>query len=65
MSRLLEKLITREFIYPVFEHPELADNFNDQYAYKPTGSTTAAIIKIIHTVAEMLQKTSVCTHDSA
>jgi len=56
MSRLLEKLITREFIYPVFEHPELADNFNDQYAYKPTGSTTAAIIKIIHTVAEMLQK---------
>ena len=56
MSRLFEKLITREFIYPVFEHPELADKFNDQYAYKPTGSTTAAIIKIIHTVAEMLQK---------
>ena len=29
-------------------------NFNDQFTFRPTGSTTAALISILHTITQLL-----------
>ena len=50
----MEKLLVRSFLYPVFNMPHQNLSFQDQFAYRPTGSTTAAISAIIHTAATML-----------
>ena len=33
-----------------------AENLLDQYAYKPTGSTTAALVHFMHQVTKMLEQ---------
>ena len=38
LSRIAEKVIVHHWLYPAIP----ADNLIDQYAFKPTGSTTAA-----------------------
>ena len=50
--RLTEKLIVRDFLLPRIV-PEL---FNDQYAFKPTGSTTCALIDLSYRLHMMLEK---------
>ena len=47
LSRMMEKLITRDILYPMLNSPELAYSLSDQYAFRPTGSTTAAFIAIL------------------
>ena len=44
----------RTFIYPALQlpYPELC--FDDQFAFRSTGSTTAAVIALLHTVRKML-----------
>jgi len=57
LSRLLEKHIVRSYIYPAISNvPQdiLNFNFNDQFAFRPFGSTTAAVIALLHTVRSML-----------
>ena len=54
MSRLLEKVIVKEYLYPLFTHASYTEQFADQFAFRPTGSTTSAIIQLTHTVSEML-----------
>ena len=54
LSRSLEKYVVRHHIYPALRDPPPQLNFEDQYAFRPTGSTTAAIIAILHTVRSML-----------
>ena len=44
LSRSLEKYIVRTFIYPVIQLPYPDLCFDDQFAFRPTGSTTAAVI---------------------
>jgi len=51
------RLVVRQFLYPVF----FADytnswrlSFSDQYAFRPSGSTTAALIWILHTITQLL-----------
>ena len=53
LSRSLEKYIVHTFIYPALQlpYPELC--FDDQFAFRPTGSTTAAVIALLHTVRKM------------
>jgi len=46
----MERLVVRQFLYSAF----LTDytnalSFSDQYAFRPSGSTTAALIWILHT----------------
>ena len=55
LCRHLEKLITRKFLYPVLSHPDHVHLFNDQFAFRPTGSTTAAIINLLHKIFLLLQ----------
>jgi len=61
LSRVLEKLVVQDFVYPVLTNPLCAEHFLDQYAFRPTGSTTAAIVSRTQHIAEMLQ-TSRCPH---
>ena len=54
LSRSLEKYTLQTFIYPALQltYPELC--FDNQFAFRPTGSTTAAVIALLHTVHKML-----------
>ena len=54
LSRMLERFIVKSFIYPAIQltNPQLS--FDDQYVFRPTGSTTAALVAILHTVNNML-----------
>ena len=54
LSRMMEKMIVRTFIYPALLCPPPALCFTDQFAFRPTGSTTAAIISLQHTVTNLL-----------
>jgi hypothetical protein len=55
LSRLMEKEFIQLAIYPVFDHPQFKHIFSDQFAFRPTGSTTAALIHLVHTLSNMLQ----------
>ena len=44
----------RRYIYPALARPPPQLNFGDQFAFRPTGSTTAAIIALLHTVRSLL-----------
>jgi len=48
---LVEKLIVRKFITPAL----LLELISDQFAYRPTASTTAALISLTHAVAQKLE----------
>jgi len=54
LLRLLEKLIVSQYIYPLLRQPSTALNFEDQFAFRPSGSTDAAIITLLHAVCSML-----------
>jgi len=53
LSRMLERFIVKSFIYPAIQLPNSEMFFDDQYAFRPTGSTTAALIAILHTVQNL------------
>ena len=55
VSRLLEKLIVRHFLYPIFTDPNYSKLVKDQFAFRPTGSTTAALINLLHLLTNLLQ----------
>lgn len=54
LTRMLERLVVRQFIYPAILKPPPTLSFSDQFAYRPTGSTNAAIISILHIVTHLL-----------
>ena len=55
LPRLFEKEFVRQIIYPVLLHPKHTHQFSDQFAFRPTGSTTGALPQLLHTVTHMLQ----------
>jgi len=56
LSRVMERIIVRSYIYPAFLCPPSNLNLADQFAFRPTGSTTAALITLLHTITSMLTK---------
>ena len=54
LSRILEKFIVRQCFYPLFSLPSNCALFRNQFAFKPTGSTTSALINLLHIVTHML-----------
>ena len=54
LSRLLDKMVVRYFLYPIFQDPSYSHLFNDQYAFRLTGSTDGALISILHHVTLLL-----------
>jgi len=55
MSRLMERKVVRAFLYPMFLDPPPSLAFSYQFAFRPTDSTSAAIISLLHTVINLLQ----------
>ena len=54
LSRILEKIVVRNYIYPNFDKVENSQLFSDQFAFRPSGSTTAALISILHCISKLL-----------
>lgn len=54
LSRLTERVIVSSFVYPNFTktHPVL--DFSNQFAFRPTGSTTSALIYLMQSVSNKL-----------
>jgi len=50
----MERLVLTQLLYPALLAPLPSLNFSDQYAFRPTGSTTAAHISLLHTVTDLL-----------
>ena len=46
LSRVMERIIIQDYIYPSLQCPPPGLTFDDQFAFRPAGSTTAALIKI-------------------
>jgi hypothetical protein len=55
LSRAMEKEIVHRYIYPAIAEVNIAPSLSDQFAFRPSGSTTAALIKLLSTVTEMLE----------
>ena len=51
LSRMVERLIVKDHIFPAITLAELYD----QYGFKPTDSTTAALVDITNTISFMLE----------
>ena len=43
-----------KYIYPALNNPPPSVTFSDQFAFRPTGSTTSAIITILQTITNLL-----------
>jgi len=54
LDRILKRIIVNQFIYPAILIPPATLSFKDQYAFRPTGSPTSAIISLLHTVTNTL-----------
>ena len=52
LSRVVEKIIVKQFLWPALDDP----NMNDQFAFRPTGSTTAALVYLLHNVYTMFEE---------
>jgi len=46
--------VVTKLLYPAFMVSSPSLNFHDQYAFRPTGSTTAALISFLQTVTDLL-----------
>jgi hypothetical protein len=65
LSRLLERLVLRQYLHPAIEEVKENSNsdqcnldFSNQFAYLPTGSTTAALTYLLHTITSLLETNS-------
>ena len=56
LSRMLEKIIVQNFFYPILQNPCSTNLFEDQFAFRATGSTTCAIISILHHITHLLSE---------
>jgi len=54
LTRIMERTIVRQFLYPAFLTASYTDSLSDQFGFRPTGSTTGALIAILHTVTNLL-----------
>ena len=56
LSRIMEKTLVRRFLYPVLRDQSLFQSFSDQFAFRPSGSTTSALIFLLHQLTNLLEK---------
>ena len=54
LTRIMERTVTSHFLYPSFIKAPPTLSLDDQYAFRPTGSTTAALIQLLNTITSML-----------
>ena len=51
---IMQNLVIVRYIYPALSSPPPALQFDDQFAFRPTGSTTAAIVHLLDSVIKLL-----------
>src|SRR6218665_685570 len=56
LSRVVERLVVSTYLYPALMKPPMVAEISDQFAFRPTGSTTAALIDLLHQLTLMLEK---------
>jgi len=58
LARIFERLLVRHYFYPIISDPAepIHHSLGDQYAFRPTGSTTSAITAILHHATDMLSR---------
>ena len=54
LSRTLERLMIRQELYPFIDGSPIKEFLQTQFAFKPTGSTTAALIHLMHIISNNL-----------
>src|SRR6218665_4006070 len=54
LSRIVERELVHQYLYPSFLIPPMSDLLADQFPFRPTGSTMAAVIGISHHINEIL-----------
>ena len=54
ITRVMERMVVTQYIYPCLSDPPPALTFTDQFAFRPTGSTTSAIISLLNHITHML-----------
>ena len=54
LSRLTERIVLSTYVYPALLSPVSTLYFGDQYAFRPSGSTTNALITLYHKISFML-----------
>jgi len=54
LTRLMERTVVTRFLYPAFLAPPTTLSFQDQFGFRPTGSTTAALVYTLHTITSLL-----------
>lgn len=54
LTRVMEKMVVKHFLYPALLTPPANLSFADQFAFRPTGSTTATIITLLDRVTHLL-----------
>ena len=50
----MERHIVRTYIYPALVNPPPGLCFQDQFAFRPTGSTSGALIALLHNISTLL-----------
>ena len=61
LSRLVEKELVKRFLYPTFVSIPTSLELADQFAFRPTGSTTAALVTMLSHVTDMLRTNAYVT----
>ena len=54
LAHIFDKLIAKHFLYPAIHDKMSRNGFNNQFAFRPTASTEAAIIKTVDIVTNYL-----------
>ena len=54
LSRIAEKIVVRRWLYPAIP----SSTIQDQFAFRPSGSTTCALVNLFHHVSHMLETNS-------
>ena len=54
LTRIMERTVVHAFVYPTIQKCSSSLTFHDQFAFRPTGSTTAAITTLLHEVTHLL-----------
>jgi len=50
---VVERFLVQHFIYPSFDDLPPPRSLKDQFPFRPTGSTTAAVIAVLDNITEM------------
>jgi len=53
LSGILERTVVKNFLYPAFIRHPASLSFSDQYAFRPTSSTTATLIGILLSITDL------------